>query len=83
MEIEIKYEIKEEGNIRIFGKIKLNEINVKGMEKLTDMRYIFYGYSSLCSLPDISKWNTFNVKDMSSMFYGCSSLSSLPDKYIV
>ena len=34
---------------------------------------------SLISLPDISKWNTSNVKDMNSMFYGCNSLISLPD----
>ena len=35
--------------------------------------------SLLSSLPDISKWNTNNVKNMSEMFYNCSSLSSLPD----
>ena len=43
------------------------------------MSYMFYGCSSLSSLPDISKWNFNNVIDMSYMFYGCSSLSSLPD----
>ena len=30
------------------------------------------------SIPDISKWDTSNVKDMSYMFSGCSSLISLP-----
>ena len=40
---------------------------------------MFFGCSSLSSLPDISKWNTINVNDMRFMFYGCSSLSSLPD----
>ena len=40
---------------------------------------MFYGCSSLSSLPDISKWNTNNVTDMSWMFLGCPSLSSLPD----
>ena len=43
------------------------------------MSNMFDGCSSLSSLPDISKWNTSNVKDMSYMFSGCSSLSSLPD----
>ena len=43
------------------------------------MQSMFYNCSSLISLPDISKWNTNNVKNMSWMFYGCSSLSSLPD----
>ena len=39
---------------------------------ITDMSSMFYEYSSLSSLPDISKWNTNNVTDMSGMFYGCS-----------
>ena len=37
------------------------------------------GCSSLLSLPDISKWNTINIKYMSFMFRECSSLSSSPD----
>ena len=40
---------------------------------------MFYGCSSLSSLPDISKWNTINVNYMASMFCGCSSLLSLPN----
>jgi surface protein len=28
------------------------------------MSYLFYGYSSLISLPDISKWNTNNATSM-------------------
>ena len=46
---------------------------------MLDMRLIFYGCSSLSSLPDISKWNTNNAIYMRYMFYGCSLLSSLPD----
>jgi len=40
---------------------------------------MFYGCNSLISIPDISKWNTYNVKNMSYMFYGCKSLLSIPD----
>ena len=40
---------------------------------------MFYGCKSLISLPDISIWNTSNVKSISGMFYGCNSLISLPD----
>ena len=40
---------------------------------------MFYGCKSLITLPDISKWNIFNVNDISYMFYGCNSLISLPD----
>ena len=43
------------------------------------MSYMFGGCESLSSLPDISNWNTNNVKYMSYMFCVCSSLSSLPD----
>ena len=41
------------------------------------MKGIFYGCKSLKKLPDISKWNTFNVNDISWMFYGCESLKTL------
>ena len=34
---------------------------------------------SLVSLPNLPKWNLFNVADMSYMFKGCNSLISLPD----
>ena len=40
---------------------------------------MFYECKALISLPDISKWNTSNVRDMSYMFYECTSLISLPD----
>ena len=40
---------------------------------------MFRNCSSLISLPDISKWNTNNVKNMFGMFNNCSSLLSLPD----
>ena len=43
------------------------------------MSYLFYGYSELKSLPDISKFNTSNVINMNRMFYNCKSLLSLPD----
>ena len=43
------------------------------------MSEIFFNCSSLKELPDISKWNTNNVKYMSKIFYNCSSLKELPD----
>ena len=44
-----------------------------------NLNKIFFGCSSLLSLPDISKWNTNKFPQMIGMFKGCSSLSSLPD----
>ena len=43
------------------------------------MNSIFNGCISLYSLPDISKWNTYNVTNMNFMFNGCTSLYSIPD----
>ena len=43
------------------------------------MNMMFRDCSSLSSLPDISKWNTQNLKDMSIMCSGCSSLITLPN----
>ena len=47
-----------------------NEMILSGM---------FYGCSSLLSLPDISKWNLSNVVNISGMFCGCSSLAYIPN----
>ena len=46
---------------------------------INNMRGMFYGCSSLKSIPDISNWNTTNVNNMSGMFGLCSSLKSIPD----
>ena len=70
-----EYEIKEEYNIENYkndnNKLK---IILKGINNATNMCGMFSGYSSLSSLPDISKWNTNNVTSMNSMLWGCSSL---------
>ena len=51
----------------------------KFFKNITNMNSMFYGCSSLISLPDISKLDIKNVTNISSMFQGCSSLISLPD----
>ena len=40
---------------------------------------LFYGCSSLISLPNISKWNLMKVFNLDSLFFKCSSLEILPD----
>ena len=45
------------------------------------MSYMFSYCLLLSSLPDISKWNTNNVKDISHMFYGCDKLKNIPSKF--
>ena len=39
-----------------------------------NMYGMFGGCESLSSLPDISKWNTYNVTDMDVMFYLSSNM---------
>ena len=55
------------------------KIKLKGINKVTNMSYMFCGCKTLSSLPDISKWDTSKVTDMSYMFRSCNTLSSLPD----
>ena len=43
------------------------------------MSYLFSECSSISYLPDISKWNTSNIKYMNGLFSECESLLSLPD----
>ena len=40
---------------------------------------MFMGCEKLSNLPDISKWNTSNVKIISSLFEDCKNLKYLPN----
>ena len=42
---------------------------------------MFGGFSSLSSLPDISKWNTRNLKYIRDMFSGCKKELNIPRKF--
>ena len=72
--------IQKNKNSSLYNEIiELNYFKENIFTNVTDMSYMFYGCSSLISLPDISNWDTKNVTDMNLMFYECSSLISLPD----
>ena len=43
------------------------------------MNSLFYGCDSLESLPDLSKWNTYNLIDIGDIFNECKLLKTLPD----
>ena len=73
-----EYEITERYNIKS-KKINKLKIKLEGINNVNNMSYMFFGCSSLLSLPDISELNTNNVTSMGNMFFGCSSLLSLPD----
>ena len=42
----------------------------------TNLSYMFYGCSSLTTVPDL---DTSRATNMANMFYGCSSLTTVPD----
>ena len=46
------------------------------MSQVENMDYLFYGCTSLTTVPDM---DTSNVTSMRSVFKGCSSLTSVPD----
>ena len=75
-----EYELQEYINIKNNKKEKI-EIKLKGINKVTDMSYMFYECQSLSSLPDISKWDTKNVTDMSFMFKDCNEKLVIPSKF--
>ena len=54
-------------------------IKLKGIRKITDCSYMFFGCLSLYSFPDIAKWDTKNITNMALMFGACKTLKSLPD----
>ena len=55
------------------------EIKLLGINKITDLSYMFSNCITLLSLPDLSKLDTSNVTKISYMFNNCKSLLSLPD----
>ena len=73
-ELKSKYILEE-----INPKKDTFEIKLKGITTITCMSCSFKNCSSLISMPDVHKWNTYKVTEMTSMFCNCSSLLSLPD----
>ena len=47
----------------------------------SDMSFMFNKCKSLYSLPDISIWDTSNVKSMTKIFAGCHELLNIPIKF--
>ena len=72
----IFYFAKYENNKYVTNLETIKFNNNFNTSKVTNMSYMFGGFSSLTSL-DLSNFNTSNVMDMEGMFDGCSSLMSL------
>ncbi len=69
--------------MKIIKKKDIFEIKLIEKKTITNMSEMFAVFQSNCNclkeLPDISEWDTKNVKNISSMFEFCNSLESLPD----
>ena len=72
-----EYEITEKYNVKSNNNNKL-KVKLKGIDKITNMSYMFYRCLSLSSLPDISNLNTNNVTNM-TIFSGCFSILNIPN----
>ena len=72
---QISKSISSIQNIYTFDNIytinRDNLLTILQFDNVINMSLMFYGCSSLISLPDLSEWNTSNVNDRSSMFYEC------------
>ena len=55
------------------------EIKLRGIKNIIDISYMFSGYLSLSSLPNISKLNGNNIINMRGIFFYCSSLLYIDD----
>ena len=79
-EISTILEVSEQNNANLFSsKENFQFSSPLPFNRITNMREMFSKCNSLISLPDISKWNTSNVKNIASMFSRCNLLISLPN----
>ena len=76
-----EYNLEENFMIKKYTNknIKKLELKLRYIKNITNASGMFFGCSTLLSLPDIDKWNTKNVTEMSQLFFLCSSLKTLPD----
>ena len=74
-----EYELKTYFNDidKKYNNENIIKIKLKGINKITNMSYMFNGCIALSSSTDISNWDTSNVTDMSYMFNNCNTLYTL------
>ena len=79
---KIKYNNKET-ELKEFLNIDSNseklKIKLKGIKNITNASKMFYNCKNLISLPDIIKWNLFNLIDKNEMFKGCNESLIIPE----
>ena len=64
----------------LIGKFNLNDtliIKLGGINNIKNISCMFYKYSSLLSLPDISRLELINIYDIHSIFSNCISLNNI------
>ena len=73
------YELTKYLKLKNIGSSQILEIKLIGINNVINASCMFWGCTSLISLPDISKWNTINVTNIGSLFNQCKYLTLLPD----
>ena len=79
---KIIYDNKE---YSLFSHLKIKEkraqyqIILKGIEKITNIEYMFEECECLYDIPDIQNWNTEKIIKMNRLFSGCKSIKKIPD----
>ena len=76
------FKYKLNSNINIMNDLRSDdelefEIKLIGINKITDMSYMFENCNHLSPLNDFSKWNTSNITNMSHMFSGCKYIPDI------
>ena len=76
-EYELNTFIEEEKDN--FNNSEIFEIELKGINNITDFTHMFCGCYCLSSLPDFHKINISKITNLSGMFSGCIHLKKLPN----
>ena len=73
---DLNFTGRTSANNLFFNCISLRYVgNITGTERVTNTEFMFYGCSSITSIP---LFDTKNVNSMRDMFTSCSSLTSIP-----
>ena len=76
---EKEYKLKQYFELKNSKCKKILEIQLKGINNIKNMNYMFCDCSALLSLHNISNMNTSKITDMKYLFRGCKTLKYLPD----
>ncbi|OMP29708.1 BspA family leucine-rich repeat surface protein, partial [Mangrovimonas sp. DI 80] len=60
------------------SNLVVNATDAPDLSQVNSLRSMFYGCSSITTLPGLETWDTSKVITLQSMFSGCTSITTLP-----